>query len=610
MGEMRPERVGRIVATITGIAATGHAVVAVLLGSWLLGFVAAAMAVAAAVCFRACQPVPVVRPVPSAAREHPEPGPAQPTVAEEPNPGSATRRSTTVDLIAPTSIDAQSVVDAVCATVRALGDVSDVTLWNADSATEGLALVARATGGKIAPPAVGIAPLKAAHEQGEAILETLTTSPATHGASTVWRYAVPVNFGEMAGVAAVDFDSEPPDIEILNHVTSAFRVPLAAALALTAAREESESARALLESARDLSRMLDPDKIVRSALDRAMHITDAATGSVMLYAEDGATLSIAAAAGLPEEVVRGTAVRPGDGIAGWVALSGQPLVIEDMPGRSTPARSRGVRSAVSVPISDEHGTLGVLNVGARAYPTRFTGTHLASLETLARQMATALRNARAMESAGELYFDTLRALALAMETKDPYASGGTERVMRYAVMLGDAVELAEDESRALEIAAMLHDIGMSAACESVFSTDRPLSTIERGLLTMHPVIAADILDQAPALHAVAPIVYHHHERYDGTGYVNGLKGEEIPIGARILAISDAFVAMTSDRPYRAALTYSEALEELASNAGTQFDPKLVTVFRDLIEAEGSAVSESHSSGTQDERGDSERASRG
>ncbi len=597
MGEMRPERVGRIVATITGIAATGHAVVAILLGSWVLGVVAAAMAIAAIVCFRACRPEPIPRRVAPVERAAPKPEPASTSTRETPvdrptPPAPAPRRPTTVDLIAPTSIDAQSVVDALCATVRALGEVRDVTLWNADSATEGLALVARATGGTIAPPAVGTAPLKAAHEHGTAILETLTIGPATREASTVWRYAIPVNFGEMAGVAAVDFDSEPPDSDVLKHITSAFQVPLAAALALTAAREESESARALLESARDLSRMLDPDEIVRSALDRAIHITDAATGSVMLYEPDGATLSIAAAAGLPEEVVQGTAVRPGDGIAGWVALSGQPLVIEDMPGRSTPARSRGVRSAVSVPIADEHGTLGVMNVGARAYPTRFTGTHLASLETLARQMATALRNARAMESAGELYFDTLRALALAMETKDPYASGGTERVMRYAVMLGDAVGLGDDDSRALEIAAMLHDIGMSATCESVFSTDRPLSTIERGLLTMHPVIAADILEQAPALHAVAPIVYHHHERYDGTGYVNGLKGEDIPIGARILAIADAFVAMTSDRPYRSALGHAEALEELTENAGTQFDPRLVTVFRGLVEAEGSLMSES------------------
>ncbi|MBS3957120.1 MAG: GAF domain-containing protein [Clostridiales bacterium] len=503
-------------------------------------------------------------------------------------------------MIAPRSIDAQSVVDALYATVKSIGDVADVTLWNADSATEGLALVARATGGKIAPPAVGISPLRAAHEQGLAILETLTFGPETEGPSTVWRYAVPVNFGEMAGVAAVDFAQEPPDMPVLNHVTSAFRIPLAAALALTTAREESESARLLLESARDLSHMRDVDDIVSSALERAMRITDAATGSIMLYQEDGATLSIAAAAGLPEEVVRGTAVRPGDGIAGWVALSGQPLVIEDMPGRSTPARARGVRSAVSVPIADEQGTLGVLNVGARAYPTRFTGSHLASLETLARQVATAIRTARAVESAGELYFDTLRALALAMETKDPYAAGGTDRVMRYAVELGRQMGLSGDQARALEIAAMLHDIGMPTSGEPTLYTDKPLTTVERALLTLHPVIAADILEQAPALHAVTPIVYHHHEHYDGSGYVNGLAGDDIPVGARVLAIADSFVAMTSERPFRRAMTISEALSELQLGAGSQFDPAMVEAFCAMVESEAGTVRDPY--GTRDENG--------
>ncbi len=594
MGEMRPERAGRFVAVITGIAAVGHGIAALLLGSVLIGFVAAALVVCAMFSLRASRP----------ARNTAVTSPRSSDVTSPSSVPSTPPRAAplTVDLVAPASIDAQSVVDALFATVRGLGEVADVTLWNADGAADGLALVSRATGGTIAPPAVGVSPLKAAHEQGVAILESLTMNPTADSASTVWRYAVPVNFGEMAGVAAIDFAIQPPEMEILNHVTSAFRVPLAAALALTTAREESESARVLLESVRDLSRMLDPEEIVSSALDRAMHITDAATGSIMLYGADGATLSIAAAAGLPEEVVRNTAVRPGDGIAGWVALSGQPLVVEDMPGRSTPARSRGVRSAVSVPIADEHGTLGVLNVGARAYPTRFTGSHLASLETLARQVAAALRNARAVESAGELYFDTLRVLALAMETKDPYASGGTDRVMRYAVMLGEATGLAVEEARALEIAAMLHDIGMPTSAEPTFASDKPLSTLERGLLTMHPVIAADILDQAPALQAVAPIVYHHHERYDGSGYVNGLKGEEIPLGARILAIADSFVAMTSDRPYRAALSLHEALAELRDGAGTQFDPALVSVFDEIVEAEADSVLETLPNPAEDRLG--------
>jgi HD-GYP domain-containing protein (c-di-GMP phosphodiesterase class II) len=98
---------------------------------------------------------------------------------------------------------------------------------------------------------------------------------------------------------------------------------------------------------------------------------------------------------------------------------------------------------------------------------------------------------------------------------------------------------------------------------------------------MHPVIAAEILEQAPALREVAPIVYHHHEHYDGAGYVNGLSGAEIPLGARILAVADAYVAMTSMRPYRQAMSHEAAVAELRANAGTQFDPHVVEALVDV-----------------------------
>jgi HD-GYP domain-containing protein (c-di-GMP phosphodiesterase class II) len=129
---------------------------------------------------------------------------------------------------------------------------------------------------------------------------------------------------------------------------------------------------------------------------------------------------------------------------------------------------------------------------------------------------------------------------------------------------------------------MLHDIGMSAAGEVVAVSDRRLSTVEWGMLKMHPVIAAEILAQAPALREAVPIVYHHHEHYDGGGYVGGLAGEAIPIGARILAVADAFVAMTSERPYRGAKTQAAAIAELVAESGAQFDPYVVQTLGDML----------------------------
>ena len=139
---------------------------------------------------------------------------------------------------------------------------------------------------------------------------------------------------------------------------------------------------------------------------------------------------------------------------------------------------------------------------------------------------------------------------------------------------------------------MLRDVGMSAAGEAVAVSDRPLSTVEWGMLKMHPVIAADILARTPALRQVIPIVTHHHEHFDGTGYILGLRGQRIPLGARILAVADAHVAMTSERPYRHALSHTAAVAELLECSGNQFDPDIVTAFVELAMGEDGFVHDS------------------
>ena len=460
-------------------------------------------------------------------------------------------------------------------------------LWLADTASGTLRLV-RAAGAM--PPSSqplqidGDDVLSLAYVSDTAQTAAVARVTTGESESRVWRYAVPVKAGEASGAAAVDIRCDvEPDFEPVRRRVDALRGSLAGALALHVARTELETAQALIESARELSRLLDPKEVLARSLRKAMDLSGASTGSIMLLEPETGRLVIALSRGLPAEVVRETSLAEGEGIAGWVLASGQPLLIEDLPARTPAARRHGIRSAVSVPIGDDDGMLGVLNVGSRTFPARFTQSHLAAIEILAKQTATALRNAQAIEGSRELYFDTLKALALAMETKDPYAEGGTERVLELASALGGALGLAADELDALRVASLLHDIGMSAAGEGVLTADRPLSTVERALLKMHPQIAAEMLAQAPALRYVVPIVYHHHEWYDGDGYLGGLVGERIPIGARILAVADAYVAMTSERPYRAAMTRREALREVIERAGTQFDPLVVDALRDVLE---------------------------
>jgi response regulator RpfG family c-di-GMP phosphodiesterase len=493
----------------------------------------------------------------------------------------------------PPGLEPEVVLSALRDSVTHVATPVAAHLWLADEPTGTLRRVAAV--GPMAPSAQPVLlseddVLVRACTGGTAELGPVARIRGGAEPSTIWRYALPVSAGDTRGVAAVDFQSATQvDASTLPEVTAPLRGSLTGALGLHVARQELETAQMLIAAARDLSRMLDPREVLSTALRRAMELSDAQTGSIMLLDPATGRLAIEIAEGLPAEVVQDATLAEGEGIAGWVLASRQPLLIEDLPARTPAARRHGIRSAVSVPIADDDGVLGVLNVGSRSFPARFTESHLSSIEILGKQTATALRNARAVVESRQLYFDTLKALAVALETKDPYSRGGTDRVLEYVEAMARVFGLQEDEYDAVRIAALLHDIGMSAAGEGVAVADRPLTTVERALLKMHPQVAAEILAEAPALRQVVPIVYHHHEWYDGEGYLSGLSGEDIPIGARILAVADAYVAMTSDRPYRAAFTSAEALRELVDKAGTQFDPAAVEVLRDILQSGSSRV---------------------
>jgi response regulator RpfG family c-di-GMP phosphodiesterase len=484
----------------------------------------------------------------------------------------------------PGSVEPSDVVRALLHNADSAGTPIAAHLWLADPASNTLRLIHAE--GPARPDSTPISiegtVLGSALTRSLAQIEPVHRLRTPSEDSVVWRYALPLAAGDAKGVAAVDFKGpDRPDLERFTPIAGAMRGSLAGALALQVARNETASAKALADTSRDLARMLDPDDVISTALERAMALAAAQTGSVMLL-DDAGKMRIAASRGLPPEVVAEVEIGEGEGIAGWVLASRQPLVVEDLDDRGPSSRRHGVRSAVSVPIADEDGILGVINVGSRTFHARFSESHLEALESLGRTTAVALRNARAATVAHDLYFDTLKALAVAMEAKDPYAHGATAMVLDYAIALGQEMGLTDGELDALRVASMLHDIGMSAAGDIVTVANRQLSTVEWGMLKMHPVIAAEILAAAPALRDAIPIVYHHHEHYDGGGYVGGLAGEGIPLGARILAVADSFVAMTSDRPYRSAMPRADAIGELVAQSGSQFDPHVVQAFAELL----------------------------
>lgn len=185
-----------------------------------------------------------------------------------------------------------------------------------------------------------------------------------------------------------------------------------------------------------------------------------------------------------------------------------------------------------------------------------------------------------------------KAFLKALEFHESYTAKHSETVRDYALKIAGKLKLSEKETQILSCAALIHDLGKLAVPSSILNKPGKLSAEELQIVRQHAVVAAKILEQISGLEEIARIVRHHHERWDGKGYPDGLRGEEIPLGARIICIADAFEAMTSDRPYRKAMSIEEAVNELLNNAGTQFDPNLVKIFVEVLKEEGVVVGES------------------
>ena len=184
-----------------------------------------------------------------------------------------------------------------------------------------------------------------------------------------------------------------------------------------------------------------------------------------------------------------------------------------------------------------------------------------------------------LEYEKQLHLRTIEALALAIEAKDRNTHDHLQRVRIYALELGKELGLSQSEYEALRAAALLHDIGKLAVPEHIINKPGRLTPEEFEKIKIHPVVGAEILSRVSFPYPVVPIVRSHHERWDGTGYPDGLKGEEIPLGARILTVVDCLDALVSDRQYRRALPLDKAMEEIAELAGKQFDPKVVEVLK-------------------------------
>ncbi|MCC7493501.1 MAG: GAF domain-containing protein [Fimbriimonadaceae bacterium] len=377
-----------------------------------------------------------------------------------------------------------------------------------------------------------------------------------------------------------------------------------AALALNNARlydglrERADALAALSDIGQALTRSLDRDEVLKRVLDSALRLLRCQQGSLMLLHSDapagdefdpaqpflGQTevssgfLSIELALGLPAEVVAETRIRLGEGVAGQVALTGQPLVLGQ--GRVEGSQSRQRSASLCLPLEAKGKVIGVLNLSEHQAGD-FTDADLQLALTLSSQAATAIENARLYDDLRDQFVHSIRVIANAIDARDPYTRGHSDRVARYARLIAGEMALPEDEVETIYYAGLLHDVGKIGIRDNILLKEGKLTDDEFDAMKRHPVKSAEIIYPVKQLRRILPGLRHHHERFSSRGYPDGLHEQQIPLMARVIGVADTYDAMTSNRPYRKGLPRRVALEELARNRGLQFDPECVNAFLEL-----------------------------
>ena len=331
-------------------------------------------------------------------------------------------------------------------------------------------------------------------------------------------------------------------------------------LLLEEIRKKIKELSALREIGKEISSSLSLDQVLNTIIDRGLELLNARSGSIMLLDSVTKELSIA------------------------VSRELTPAALQENKNKTEKdiAEPHYTHSSLTAPLKIKDKVIGVIIINDNKGPG-YTSRHLDILKELADQAAIAIDNARTHEELQRVAINTVKALAMSIDQKDHYTHFHSEKVTRYAVAIAREMNLEEEIIRKIELASQVHDLGKIGIRDYILSKPGKLTPEEWEEIKSHTSRGAAILEPLEFLDGIIDLVRQHHERSDGKGYPNGLKEKDILIGARIMAVADSFDAMTSDRPYRPAMSRPEAIGEIKNCSGTIYDPGVVEAFLRAIE---------------------------
>ncbi len=331
-----------------------------------------------------------------------------------------------------------------------------------------------------------------------------------------------------------------------------------------------------------MDRLHTSEEIYQGMVELCCRHLEVERAAVLLLDRDNQRLLVIAAQGFGPQVVGAVAGRLGQGLLGKVAVEGQPMLGVKGQGQELDSVLAVERNCLCLPIKIRDEIFGVMLAGDKKNQAGFQGDDVFLAHFLLEKAALTIENIALYESMVSNMHSTLGALVGAMEAKDPYTRQHSRRVTYFSVLTAQNMGLDMEQIESLRFAAYLHDIGKIGVKDHILLKDSRLTRDEFEYIKRHPVIGENIIKDMDLTATERAIIRHHHERFDGNGYPDGLAGADIPLLARIVAVADAFDAMTSDRPYRSAKERSEAEAELLRGSSSQFDPQVVEAFLEML----------------------------
>jgi putative nucleotidyltransferase with HDIG domain len=371
------------------------------------------------------------------------------------------------------------------------------------------------------------------------------------------------------------------------------RSAVSEALEKTKLLQENIRMRALMplfEVSKEIISEIDSQRLLKLILDIAVKETRADIGYIFLMDEVSGKVGMKAEHGLSPDFLINEKERYGERI--WQFMLKGNKLLHIISGVEVPHALEELRKtekafcSIYMPLTIRGKIIGILYIGRTSGNHPFSLSQVELVSVLGGQAAASIENARLYEKLQQSYLSMIVTLSGVVEARDYDTDKHMKDIAEYSVEIAQKLKLSSDEIEDIRKAALLHDLGKICVPDNILMKAGKLSEAEMDVIRKHPEHGAKIIESVEQIKYAREIIKHHHEHFNGEGYPDCLKGTEIPLGSRIISVADAFGAMTTNRPYRKALSLDKAMEELKTFSGTQFDPAIVEVFISILREKG------------------------